>query len=117
MRYGVKAVFSVRTRFRNPQRAPVMIYETRILNINAGNKAEARRLAKKFLSKDTWSCAPVAYILSQEQKFLGIMDLEDLRILDDREVWYEYSDDDPRVRQANAVQARRKRLRRRARSR
>jgi len=96
MRYGAKGVFKFETTFSAPDRPKNTIYETRIINFEASNDEEATRKAHEIFSEDTWQAAqPDPEIASQEQSFVGILQVRDLYSLDDHEVWYEYTDDCP----------------------
>jgi hypothetical protein len=96
MRYGIKGVFKFETTFSEKDRPRNTIYETRIINIDAQDDDDAKDKAYKIFSEDTWQAVqPVPEIAFQEQTFVGLSQVKDLRPLDDHEVWYEYADECP----------------------
>ncbi|MBI4819913.1 MAG: hypothetical protein HY791_26805 [Deltaproteobacteria bacterium] len=92
MRFGVKALFRIETVFSDG-RAPELLYEVLIINIDAENEEDALRRATDVFCETEWKAeAPAPHILLQTESFLGVMDLCDMGPpMDPHEVWYEYS--------------------------
>lgn len=113
--FAVKGVFRITTRFRGTKGDRQVVFESRIVVIDAGSEGAARRTAHKMFARDQWTAIrPAPDVARQSQAFIGISRVVQLAgEMEPGEVWYEFSDESPRIEE----RARRKVTRRRARGR
>ena len=97
MRFGIKGVFQIETRFSETTRRTERFYESRVINLEAQTEAEACHKALAIFGEDKWDAVrPINEIEYQEQTFLGINQIRDLGpSMELYEVWYEYTDECP----------------------
>lgn len=96
MRFAAKAAFELKTTYRNRQNARVF-YEVRTMHVEARTADSALQKMKHLCEQDQWAVSPDPDIKLQSQKFLGLIEFEDITFLDEHEVWYEFVDEKPTV--------------------